>query len=62
MTNEPINVIHEKLDLLGKGCNRLLEFGSRAGENAALITCRHSECDVFGITHSGARLGEAGAV
>lgn len=40
------------IDLLGKGYNRLLDIGCGAGDNAALIKSRNSECDVFGITHS----------
>lgn len=40
------------IDLLGKGCNRLLDIGCGAGDNAALIKSRYPECDVFGITHS----------
>lgn len=42
------------IDLLGKGCNRLLDIGCGAGDNAVLIKSRHSECKVFGITHSDA--------
>ncbi|HEY9278157.1 MAG TPA: class I SAM-dependent methyltransferase [Methylotenera sp.] len=40
------------IDLLGKTCNRVLDIGCGAGDNAALIKNRYSECDVFGITHS----------
>lgn len=40
------------IDLLGEGCNRLLDIGCGAGNNAALIKSKYSECDVFGITHS----------
>lgn len=40
------------IDLLGKGCNRLLDIGCGAGDNAGLIKFSHPECDVFGITHS----------
>lgn len=40
------------IDLLGKGCNCLLDIGCGAGDNAALIKSRYSECEVFGITHS----------
>ena len=40
------------IDLLGKDCKRLLDIGCGAGDNAALIKSRYSECDVFGITHS----------
>ena len=40
------------IDLLGKGCNRLLDVGCGAGDNAALIKSRYAECDLFGITHS----------
>lgn len=42
------------IDLLGKDCNRLLDIGCGAGDNAALIKSRCSECNVFGITHSAA--------
>lgn len=42
------------IDLLGKGCARLLDVGCGAGDNAALIKSRYPECDVFGITHSAA--------
>ncbi len=42
------------IDLLSEGCNRLLDVGCGAGDNAALIKARYSECDVFGITHSAA--------
>lgn len=42
------------IDLLGKGCNRLLDIGCGAGDNAALIKSKYPECDVFGITHSAA--------
>lgn len=42
------------IGLLGKGCRRLLDVGCGAGDNAVLIKSRHSECDVFGITHSAA--------
>ena len=40
------------IDLLGKGCNRLLDIGCGAGDNAALVKSRYPECDVFGITRS----------
>jgi 2-polyprenyl-3-methyl-5-hydroxy-6-metoxy-1,4-benzoquinol methylase len=40
------------IDLLGRGCTRLLDIGCGAGDNAALAKSRYSECDVFGITHS----------
>ncbi len=40
------------IDLLGKGCKRLLDIGCGAGDNAALVKSRYSECEVFGITHS----------
>ncbi|MHB0866211.1 MAG: class I SAM-dependent methyltransferase [Thermoleophilia bacterium] len=41
------------IGLLGKGCNRLLDIGCGAGDNAALVKSR-SDCEVFGITHSAA--------
>jgi trans-aconitate methyltransferase len=44
------------IELLGKGCNRLLDIGCGAGDNAALITSKYRECDVFGITHSDAEV------
>lgn len=40
------------IDLLGAGCERLLDIGCGAGDNAGLIKSRYSECDVFGITDS----------
>ncbi len=40
------------IELLGKGCKRLLDIGCGAGDNAGLVKSRDSECDVFGITHS----------
>jgi len=42
------------IDLLSEGCNRLLDIGCGAGDNADLIKCRYPQCDVFGITHSAA--------
>ena len=42
------------IDLLGKGCNRLLDIGCGAGDNAGLVKSRYPESDVFGITHSAA--------
>lgn len=42
------------IDLLGKGCNRLLDIGCGAGDNAALIRSKYAACDVFGITYSAA--------
>ena len=40
------------IDLLGKDCNRLLDIGCGAGDNAALVKSIYPECEVFGITHS----------
>lgn len=40
------------LDLLGADCNRVLDIGCGAGNNAALVKSRHADCEVFGITHS----------
>ena len=40
------------IDLLSTGCNRLLDVGCGAGDNAALVKSRYSDCAVFGITHS----------
>jgi 2-polyprenyl-3-methyl-5-hydroxy-6-metoxy-1,4-benzoquinol methylase len=42
------------ISLLGKDCNRLLDIGCGAGDNAALIKSRYPESNVFGITHSAA--------
>lgn len=42
------------IDLLDKGCNRLLDIGCGAGDNAALVKSKYPECDVYGITHSAA--------
>lgn len=42
------------VDLLGKGCKRLLDVGCGAGDNAALVKSRYPGCDVFGITRSDA--------
>ena len=42
------------IDLLGNGSNRILDIGCGAGDNAALIKSKYTECDVFGITHSAA--------
>lgn len=42
------------IDLLGKGCKRLLDIGCGAGDNAVLIKKRYPEIDVFGITYSAA--------
>jgi SAM-dependent methyltransferase len=40
------------IDLIAAGCRRVLDIGCGAGDNAALIKSRYSECEVFGITHS----------
>lgn len=40
------------IDLLGNGGNRILDIGCGAGDNAALIKSKYTECDVFGITYS----------
>jgi len=40
------------LDLLGKGCNRVLDIGCGAGDNAKLLKAKHPEIDISGITHS----------
>lgn len=40
------------IDLLGKSCRRLLDIGCGAGDNAALVKSKYSECEVYGITHS----------
>ena len=42
------------IDLLGKGCNRLLDIGCGAGDNAVLVKSKYSECNVSGITYSNA--------
>lgn len=46
--NEPL------IALLDDDCNRLLDIGCGAGDNATLIKSRHQKCAVFGITHSAA--------
>ena len=40
------------VDLLHGNCGRILDVGCGAGDNAALIKSRNSDCEVFGITHS----------
>ena len=40
------------IDLLDKGCKRVLDVGCGAGDNAALIRAMHLHCDIRGITHS----------
>ena len=40
------------IDLLGKGCNNLLDIGCGAGDNAVLVKSVYSECKVFGVTQS----------
>lgn len=42
------------IDMLEKDCDRLLDIGCGAGDNAALIRSKNSECDVYGITFSAA--------
>lgn len=42
------------IDLIGTKCRRILDVGCGAGDNAALIKAKYSECDVFGITYSAA--------
>jgi ubiquinone/menaquinone biosynthesis C-methylase UbiE len=42
------------IDLLGKGCNSVLDIGCGAGDNAVLVKSAYSECNVYGITHSNA--------
>ena len=44
------------LDLLGKGCNRVLDIGCGAGDNAKLLKAMHPEIDISGITHSAAEI------
>jgi 2-polyprenyl-3-methyl-5-hydroxy-6-metoxy-1,4-benzoquinol methylase len=57
--NTPERVYRNKgniplIDLLGNGGNRILDIGCGAGDNAALIKSKYTECDVFGITYSAA--------
>ena len=40
------------LDLLGSGCNHLLDIGCGAGDNAKLLKATYPEMDISGITHS----------
>src|SRR5258707_15785083 len=40
------------IDLLDGGYNRVLDVGCGAGDNAALLKSRHSECSIFGVTQS----------
>lgn len=40
------------IDLLGKGCNRLLDIGCGAGDNAILVKAQHPVFQVYGIAHS----------
>lgn len=40
------------IDLLANDCKRVLDIGCGAGDNAALIKARYSDCHVSGITHS----------
>ena len=42
------------LDLLGKGCNRVLDIGCGAGDNAKLLKATYPDIDISGITHSAA--------
>lgn len=40
------------INLLEKNCNKLLDIGCGAGDNAVLVKSAHKECSVYGITHS----------
>lgn len=40
------------IDLLKDGYRRVLDIGCGAGDNAALIKSRNSDCEIFGITSS----------
>lgn len=40
------------IDLIGERCNRLLDVGCGAGNNAALVKARYPACEIYGITHS----------
>ncbi len=42
------------VELLGTGCQRVLDVGCGAGDNAALVKARYPGCRVFGITHGAA--------
>lgn len=47
------------LNLLPRGCRRLLDVGCGAGDNAALLSAREPGCRVHGITQSRAEAGLA---
>lgn len=47
------------INLLDKGCNKLLDIGCGAGDNAVLIKSAYNECSVYGITYSHAEAGHA---
>lgn len=40
------------INLLEKGCNKLLDIGCGAGDNAVLINNLQNECSVYGVTYS----------
>lgn len=40
------------INLLDKGCSKLLDIGCGAGDNAELVNSAHKECSVYGITYS----------
>jgi SAM-dependent methyltransferase len=42
------------MELLDRNCNRVLDVGCGAGDNAALLNSMLPRCEVFGITHSAA--------
>jgi 2-polyprenyl-3-methyl-5-hydroxy-6-metoxy-1,4-benzoquinol methylase len=47
------------VSLLDRTCDRLLDIGCGAGDNARLIKSLHPECEVFGVTHAGSEAGIA---
>jgi SAM-dependent methyltransferase len=42
------------IDLVNPDCQRVLDIGCGAGDNAALLKSLYPTCEVFGITHSAA--------
>jgi SAM-dependent methyltransferase len=47
------------IKLLDGSRHRVLDIGCGAGDNAVLIRSRHSDCEIFGITHSAAEAERA---
>jgi 2-polyprenyl-3-methyl-5-hydroxy-6-metoxy-1,4-benzoquinol methylase len=44
--NEPL------IDMLNTNCKSILDVGCGAGDNAALIKSRHTDCKIYGVTYS----------